>query len=333
MGKQKAMRHRLLPVAVAMACAGLAGCAYGPSGPAPVIFGSADSAISPEAMVPSYRAYRPPAPLPSRAPRRAAGARIVVRPGQSLDGIAAAYHVSGRAIIAANHLRPPYKLETGWHLLIPGADEMPVRHELAATPRDIGRRSPDIIPLDGPAPSALPERRHPPVAALTPPADQTRRPAGEPSAAEEARAEAAPPAHRGHFLWPVHGHVVEGYGVAAGGARNDGINIAAPRGTPVDAIDSGVVAYAGNELRGYGNLVLIKHEGGWISAYAHCQELLVKRGERVRRGQIIARVGETGGVSAPQLHFELRRGQRAVDPREYLAPAPAASASETARRG
>ena len=116
-----------------------------------------------------------------------------------------------------------------------------------------------------------------------------------------------------------------GYGVAAGGAHNDGINIAAPKGAPVAAIDGGVVAYAGNELRGYGNLVLVKHPSGWISAYAHCEELLVKKGDKVSPGQTIARVGATGGVTEPQLHFELRRGKKAVDPREFLTPAPSAA--------
>ena len=102
------------------------------------------------------------------------------------------------------------------------------------------------------------------------------------------------------------------------GRRNDGINIAAPRGAPVRAVDGGIVAYAGNQLRGYGNLVLIKHPDGLISAYAHCEQLLVQRGEHVARGQVIAKVGETGGVAQPQLHFELRQGDRAVDPRRFL---------------
>ena len=119
------------------------------------------------------------------------------------------------------------------------------------------------------------------------------------------------------------------YGSRSDGTHNDGINIAAPRGAAVQAADAGVVAYTGNELRGYGNLVLVKHASGWISAYAHCDSILVKRGERVGRGQVIARVGSTGNVSEPQLHFELRRGQHAVDPREFLAPLPTATTRES----
>jgi murein DD-endopeptidase MepM/ murein hydrolase activator NlpD len=119
---------------------------------------------------------------------------------------------------------------------------------------------------------------------------------------------------------PVHGRLVSTYGPAAGGTHNDGINIAAPKGTPVLAADDGVVAYAGNELRGFGNLVLLKHADGWVTAYAHCDTITVRRGERVKRGQPIGTVGATGSVDEPQLHFEVRRGTRALDPTIYLPP-------------
>ena len=172
----------------------------------------------------------------------------------------------------------------------------------------------------------------PVTAALRLPAPK---PAPDPIAAENRRAEAAAAAspRGGRFPWPVRGHVLAGYGVAAGGAHNDGINIAAARGAAVTAVDGGIVAYAGNELRGYGNLLLIKHDNGWISAYAHCDELLVRRGDPIHRGQTIAKVGATGGVSEPQLHFELRRGKDPVDPREFLAPAPSAEAGASGRSG
>jgi murein DD-endopeptidase MepM/ murein hydrolase activator NlpD len=110
------------------------------------------------------------------------------------------------------------------------------------------------------------------------------------------------------------------YGPTPGGTQNDGINIKAAEGTPVLAADAGTVAYAGNELRGYGNLVLIKHADGWMTAYAHNSKLLVTRGQKVQRGQVIAHVGTSGAVSEPQLHFEVRRGSRALDPMDYLGP-------------
>jgi murein DD-endopeptidase MepM/ murein hydrolase activator NlpD len=187
---------------------------------------------------------------------------------------------------------------------------------------------PSVPPQPAPAPVAAPMPQ--PAPQLAAPAKPIAFPPREPSAAEEARAEAAasaaPPQNHGggHFPWPLRGRVLASYGVAADGTHNDGVNIAASRGTPIEAVEAGIVAYAGNELRGYGNLVLIKHGNGWISAYAHCDELLVKKGDPVYRGKVIAKVGATGGVSEPQLHFELRQGKRPVDPRGYLGAAPSA---------
>ena len=128
----------------------------------------------------------------------------------------------------------------------------------------------------------------------------------------------APPPREGRFTWPVRGQVLTRFGPTGRGLHNDGINIAAPKGASVVAAEAGIVAYAGNELRGFGNLLLIKHADGWVTAYAHNEQLLVRRGDRIRRGQPIARVGQTGNVGEPQLHFELRRGTRAVDPTEHL---------------
>ena len=119
---------------------------------------------------------------------------------------------------------------------------------------------------------------------------------------------------RRDFVWPLKGRVLSGFGKKAKGLRNDGINIAAPKGTPVKATGGGVVAYAGNELRGFGNLLLIKHKGGWVSAYAHNDSILVERGTEVEKGQKVATVGSTGNVSIPQLHFELRKKNRAINP-------------------
>ena len=120
--------------------------------------------------------------------------------------------------------------------------------------------------------------------------------------------------------WPVSGTILSEFGPKSGGLHNDGINIAAAKGTAVRAADEGTVAYAGNELKGFGNLVLVRHADGWMTAYAHLDRMDVDRGAPVKRGQIIGTVGATGNVRAPQLHFELRRGSRAVDPRERLAP-------------
>jgi murein DD-endopeptidase MepM/ murein hydrolase activator NlpD len=121
-----------------------------------------------------------------------------------------------------------------------------------------------------------------------------------------------------NFRWPVRGRIISGFGPKPNGSTNDGINLAVPIGTPVQAAANGVVAYAGNELKGYGDLVLIRHPGGWVTAYAHNSQILVKKGEEVRRGEVIAKSGKTGAVDAPQLHFELRRGATPVNPLSQL---------------
>jgi len=129
----------------------------------------------------------------------------------------------------------------------------------------------------------------------------------------------APPARAGsRFVWPLEGRLLSTFGPSGQGLHNDGINIETERGTPVRAAENGVVAYSGNELQGFGNLLLVKHADGWMTAYAHNDELLVKRGDTVGRGQVISRAGSSGNVRSPQLHFELRRGTKAVDPLQHL---------------
>lgn len=118
--------------------------------------------------------------------------------------------------------------------------------------------------------------------------------------------------------WPVHGRIITGFGQRADGTHNDGINLSVPLGTSVHAAESGTVAYAGAELKGYGNLILLRHDNGWVTAYAHNDQLMVKRGDKVQRGQVIATAGRTGSVDQPQVHFELRQGSKPVDPVPFL---------------
>jgi murein DD-endopeptidase MepM/ murein hydrolase activator NlpD len=146
------------------------------------------------------------------------------------------------------------------------------------------------------------------------------------SDAEEEQSEPLQEEEAGNgFRWPVKGRIISKYGSKPGGTRNEGINIAVPEGTSVRAAESGVIAYAGNELKGYGNLILIRHDGGWVTAYAHNKQLFVRRGDTVRRGDVIAKAGQTGSVDSPQVHFELRRGATAVDPMKYLTSSQAAN--------
>ena len=121
-----------------------------------------------------------------------------------------------------------------------------------------------------------------------------------------------------NFIWPVQGKLVMRFNQEKGKVKNDGINIAAPLNTPIKATETGTVVYEGNEMEGFGNLILIKHLGGWMSAYGHCAKILVKRGEKIKRGQTIALVGKTGSVRTPQVHFQLRKKATVVDPVPYL---------------
>lgn len=166
-----------------------------------------------------------------------------------------------------------------------------------------------------------------PVVPPLQPSPPERRPeaTAQPAAPEQKVAIAAPPPSSGpatvdsvKLRWPASGKIIAGFGSRPDGTHNDGINLQVPLGTDVHAAESGVVAYAGSELKGYGNLVLLRHDNGWVTAYAHNDELLVKRGDKVRRGQVIAKAGKTGSVDRPQLHFELRQGSRPVDPIPYL---------------
>ncbi len=139
--------------------------------------------------------------------------------------------------------------------------------------------------------------------------------ASVPKDKEKEKVEAAPAEPSADFRWPARGRVISGF---SGKGGNEGINISVPEGTPVKAAEGGTVAYAGNELKGYGNLVLIRHPNGYVSAYAHNGALSVKRGDAVKRGQVVATSGQTGNVASPQLHFELRKGSTPVDPSPYL---------------
>lgn len=263
------------------------------------------------------------------------GTRVTVRAGETLYSISRRENVPLRALIDANRLRPPYALRVGQDLSIPavrvyvvvpgdtvsliarrydvGVSEMIRQNDLKAPDFGLFAGQRLVLPWQG---AGGQEVRNP----AGPPQQAVVRPSEPPSAhIELADPDAEPPRRAGSkFLWPVRGKVVSGFGSKGGGLFNDGINIAAETGDIVRAAENGIVAYAGNELRGYGNLLLVRHAGGWVSAYAHNGELLVRRGQVVKRGQPIAKVGRSGAVAQPQLHFELRRGRKAVDPKPHL---------------
>jgi murein DD-endopeptidase MepM/ murein hydrolase activator NlpD len=241
----------------------------------------------------------PPVPHPVQAAAPASATVHTVAPGESLIGIARKYSVPLTTLAKANNIEPYHKVAMGDRLTIPGHHGAP--------------------PKQASAPKIEKPQTAPPTVASIPPTQRAQVATPEPAKPETPAKAAEPAGAMPTFRWPVHGRVISQFGARANGQPNDGINVAVPEGTAVKAAEDGVVAYAGNELKGYGNLVLVRHANGYVSAYAHASELTVKRGDSVKRGQTIAKAGQTGNVTSPQLHFEIRKGSTPVDPTQYLA--------------
>ena len=273
-------------------------------------------------------AYAPPAqpvqpqqvaqPIPAaEAPQHSGGVHTVAA-GETLYSISRTYGVSVNQIVAANSLSSE-SIRVGQRLTVPGANGAP-----AAT-RPQGTQVASLSPNTGTQPKPLgtmkvdangnpvPGAPAQPAAAATPQVQPV------PTAKAPVQEVTDPPSANGTtFRWPVRGRIIAGFGAQSNGERNDGINLAVPAGTPVKATEAGTVIYAGNELAGYGNLVLVRHADGWVSAYAHNSEIMVSRGDSVKRGSTIGKAGATGSVDSPQVHFELRKGAKPVNPMDYL---------------
>ena len=265
--------------------------------------GPATALAAPPTRVASSAAAMP-SPAPVGPPRNAlaAGASMhVVAPGETLHSIARHYGKPVLVLAKANNIAPDSMVRVGERITIPGGASTAVA-AAAAPAAPAPRNEPPVGSL------AAAESTHSArlAAAVVPDAEEGGAKAGEAGGSVPG------------FRWPVRGRVIAGFGPKPNGLQNDGINLAVPEGTPVKAADDGVVAYAGNELKGYGNLVLVRHSNGFVTAYAHASEIMVKRGDSVKRGQVIAKSGQTGSVTSPQLHFEIRKGATPVDPSQYL---------------
>jgi murein DD-endopeptidase MepM/ murein hydrolase activator NlpD len=232
----------------------------------------------------------------------------VVNRGDTLLGIAHRNHVSVGELARNNGLDPHAPLKLGTKLNVPNGRSVAVAPAPAVA---VGQPVQAITPANTK------------MAALGGVPPQAARLAQATTKIEEPSVEAPIKATEATgalptFRWPVRGKVITSYGAKTNGKANDGINLAVPEGTPVKAAEDGVVAYSGNELKGYGNLVLVRHTNGYVTAYAHASELMVKRGDTIKRGQVIAKSGQSGEVGSPQLHFEIRKGSSPVDPLQFL---------------
>ncbi len=230
--------------------------------------------------------------------------RHVVRPGDTIYGISRTYDVALSRLVQFNGIPPPYKIVVGRVLRLPDSVEPPAPASIVQT--RYPSTAPSVVrsPMAGPRPETKRIRSNQSAAAA---------PKNTPVAVPK-----PPPLSNRKFLLPLRGRLVSRFGSKGKGLRNDGVNIAAARGTPVRAAENGIVVYSGNALLGFGNMVLLRHANGFMTAYAHNEAISVSRGDTVRRGQVIAKVGSTGNVAVPQLHFEIRKGKRAVNPAKYL---------------
>ncbi len=282
-------------------------------------------ALAPDtAIKPTPVSYTPAA---AREPAATATTHTVVG-GDTLYSIAHRYGTTVGELVALNHLPSAESIHVGQTLkLTSGTDHATVARAAPAIPGSQPTRIASIDPkVKIPAtpkvnePPLAPTAGAPAVPAV-PTVPVVRGGSNDTAAATAAIDRAADPgsATGTEFRWPVRGRIIAGFGTKPNGEKNDGINLAVPEGTAVKAAEAGTVIYAGNELEGYGNLVLIRHADGWVSAYANNKDLTVTRGEKVHRGETIAHAGMTGSVSSPQVHFELRKGAKPVNPLNYLA--------------
>ena len=246
-----------------------------------------------------------------------------VKPGDSLYQIARSHSVNYAELQSVNNITDPRRVMPGTVLRVPaGTTVAAVQPSRPTTLTDAppSVAAPQVEAAAAASPYTAPVNPSVRPAVLNAPQETAAAPKTDKVAVAvpQAETQAAGAAGVDKLRWPVIGRVIGGFGGRPDGTHNDGINISVPLGSDVHAAESGVVAYAGSELKGYGNLILIRHDNGWVTAYAHADELLVKRQDKVRRGQVIAKAGRTGTVDQPQLHFELRQGSRPVDPTPFM---------------
>jgi len=253
----------------------------------------------------------------SRTAAASGGGYYTVQSGDTISSIASRHGVRSADVVSANGLANGNAIRVGQKLTIPAAG---AGGQVAAAPAPVASPSQTQASVArAPAQKPVATTAYAPDGVDNVTTGSVKPVNGD--QADDVASTSAPQAtpNGRSFRWPVRGRVISEFGPKANGQHNDGINLAVPAGTSVKAAEEGVVIYSGNELKGYGSLILVRHSDGWVTAYAHNSELLANRGDSVRRGQVIAKAGASGSVSQPQVHFELRKGSRPVDPMPYLA--------------
>lgn len=236
-----------------------------------------------------------------------------VQSGDTLYGVSRMFSVNSSEVARLNDIRSPYVLRLGQVLRLPSV----IRKTKIAKSAMVKSHPSKVTK------TALAKPRHKSKPTVI--KDGVPFPKNKPWKADKANPvkitkvkTKTPKRSSSKFLRPVRGKLISGFGAKKSGLHNDGINIAAKRGSPVKAAGNGVVVYAGNALKGSGNLILVRHENRWMTAYAHLDSISVRKGQTVRRSAVIGKVGSTGSVSKPQLHFEVRRGTSALNPVRYM---------------
>jgi murein DD-endopeptidase MepM/ murein hydrolase activator NlpD len=301
----------------------------------PMTTAAASNYGAPNSLAPKPAMPIGPPPTYQAAAPAASGPHVhIIAPGETLMKLSRQYNKPLVEIARANHIPPSTMVKVGDRIIIPG---------MKGAPQQFAARQPAVAPAAAvparPAPVvaqpqvAPPNMAQPKIAQPKTAAPVPQKVATVPAAPAQPTANVVSPAADNPeppkvkqdataglptFRWPVNGRVIAAFGPKTSGQQNDGINVSVPEGTPIKAAEDGVVAYAGNELKTYGNLVLIRHANGYVTAYAHASEIMVKRDDTVKRGQIIAKSGQTGTVNAPQVHFEIRKGSTPVDPAPFL---------------
>lgn len=241
---------------------------------------------------------------------------IVVAPGDTLYSLSRKYSVPVNDLAVMNKLVPPFNLSVGQKLRVPDLSQAKIANNVSNVPQ--AKKTVPATDVKS-AHAQKVQKKAVKVASEQPKIVQTKsEPVKKISSDPTKKLPKITARSSSKFSWPVRGKILSQYGAKSNGLFNDGINIGAKRGMPVVAAENGVVAYAGNEVKGMGNLVIIQHSDGWMTVYAHMDSMSVRRGVRVKVGQKIGTVGKTGKVDAPQLHFEIRKGTKAYNPSSYL---------------